>query len=381
MRLKCLAFLAAFLPVASAASVLRVPTAGGSACPVVALTSALAGSPATLAIPLTAAALPASALAAAPAPSPVPAAAASAHPYAAERLQSTFAELDRGFQPPAGGPVAEVRRRLRAELLSSALEITETSEPETLELVAREGDKALAAIQRRLNSGEIDPALGVRVDPDAAAVEAPHRPVKIGVYPVAADPFQWGHLLIALRAVGEQGLDRIVFVLAADDPNKPAMTPAAVRHPMGRKVLALFAPFFVYSPIALGTSHDGETNIFRLMGLNPGVPISAWYLVGDDHYRLVHVKGGPDTLPKLEANMGKDLGHDPSLHEIKVVFIRRERPEQKVPTTIEVSFLDHVGFEASSTLARKGRHDLVPYTALRIARERGLYGWGGAEPK
>ncbi|MDE2510395.1 MAG: hypothetical protein KGL74_04680 [Elusimicrobia bacterium] len=98
------------------------------------------------------------------------------------------------------------------------------------------------------------------------------------MYPVAADPFQRGHLLIALRAVGDLGVDKVVFVQA-----------------------------------------------------------------GDDHYRLLDKKGNPDTLP--------------------------------------ARFLDHVGFDASSTQVRGGRHTLMPFAAYDFARRNeGLYGVTPAAP-
>jgi len=189
---------------------------------------------------------------------------------------------------------------VRSELLAAARDYADP-EPELMETVAREADKALAKIQDRVNEGKIDPSAKIRVS--ASDPEAPlsHRPARIGVYPVAADPFQWGHLLIALRAVGELGVDKVVFVLAGDDPRKPAMTPVEQRHPMGREVLALFAPFFEYSSIAVGTTLDGETNIFRILALNPRQGVEAWYMVGDDHYRRLDKNGNPTRCPSWSA--------------------------------------------------------------------------------
>jgi hypothetical protein len=46
-----------------------------------------------------------------------------------------------------------------------------------------------------------------------------------------------------------------------------------------------------------------------------------------------------------------------------------------VPTSLEVRFLDHVGFDASSTQVRDGRHTLMPFAAYDFARRNaGLYG-------
>lgn len=295
-------------------------------------------------------------------------------------LKDLFGTLDAEYPLPAGSPTAGVRERVRAQLLSAAAEL-DAPEPALLETVARESDRALALIQRRLDAREIDPSRTVRLsETDPEPADDAHA--RIGVYPVAADPFQWGHLLIALRAVGELGVDKVVFVLAGDDPRKPAMTPVVTRHPMGREVLDAFSPFFAYSPIAVGTTLDGETNIFRILALNPGRRVDAWYMVGDDHYRLVDKKGNPDTLPKLERNFAADMGHSPTLHALKVAFIKRELPGEEVPTSLEVRFLDHVGFDASSTQVRGGRHTLMPFAAWDFARRNaGLYGVTPVEPE
>ena len=387
MELIRLALLVAFIPVAAPAALPRVtlsrkvgsdvvtaPAAVGSS---LALPSTLIGAPPIVSGSLDKTAPTPSDKVVVPTPSAHNAIGHETEPgaYVSRLLAETFSKLDGDVRLPEGSATGEIRRRVRRDLMNTALEAKDRSEADTLSQVAVEIDKALPVIQARLDSGEIDPQLSVRVDPDAPAVKAPPRPVKIGFYPIAADPFQWGHLIIALRAMGEVGLDQIVFVLQGDDPiRKPTMTPAEIRHPMGQEVINLFAPFFRYSPIARGTSFDGETNIFRFMALNSGVPIEGWYMVGDDHYRLVDKNGNPDTLPKLETNSQKDFGQDSSMHQIRVAFIERESPNHKIPTSLTVRFLSHVGFDVSSSMARGGRHDLVPYTALRYARTHGLYG-------
>ncbi len=313
---------------------------------------------------------------------PLPAASPNAAPPAVarealalpERLAALFRSLDAQYAFPEGSPTARVRARVRSQLLAAAHDYAEP-EPELLETVAREADKALVKIQDHLDKGEIDPSSQIRLSASDPAIPSSSRRARIGVYPVAADPFQWGHLLIALRAVGELGVDKVVFVLAGDDPRKPAMTPVAQRHPMGQDVLEIFAPFFAYSPIAVGTTLDGETNIFRILALNPQQGLEAWYMVGDDHYRLVDRNGNPDTLPKLERNYRRHLEqNNPALHELKVAFIRRESPAEAVPTGLEVRFLANVGFEASSTQVRNGRYTLMPHAAFEHAQRKGLYG-------
>lgn len=290
-----------------------------------------------------------------------------------ERLGALFMSLDAKYYLPEGSQTAKVRARVRSQLLAAARDYA-APEPELMETVAREADKALVNIQDRINKGMIDSSAKIRVSAADPEVPFSSRPTRIGVYPVAADPFQWGHLLIALRAVGELGVDKVVFILAGDDAHKPNMTPVEQRHPMGQEILKIFAPFFEYSPIAVGTMFDGETNIFRILALNPQQGVEAWYMVGDDHYRLVDKNGNPDTLPKLERNYAMDMGHNTALHQLKVAFINREAPAVAVPTDLEVRFLDHVGFEASSTQVRNGQYTLMPHAAYDHAQKNGLYG-------
>jgi nicotinic acid mononucleotide adenylyltransferase len=195
---------------------------------------------------------------------------------------------------------------------------------------------------------------------------------------VAGDPLHWAHLLIGLQAIAQLKLDKVIFVMAGDDARKPNMTKAAIRHPLGRAVLDTFKPFFAFSDIAVGTDYDGETNIFRLLALNPDQEMEAFYLVGDDHYKLKNASGGDDTIPKLEKNRLKpELGFDAKKHEVSVAFIEREGHTEAVPTDLDVQFLPQIEFEASSTAVRKqGRYALMPYSAYDYVKRNklGLYG-------
>lgn len=277
--------------------------------------------------------------------------------------------------------VAAVRERLEAQLKGMEAELG-GSDP-IFDHVRQEGRRALDAVEARMRAGETDPSLPLRTHDAQPQAAAAARPVRVGVYPVAADPFQWAHLLIGLRALAEFRLDKVVYVLAGDDPRKPNMTKAAQRHPMGRAVLDVFAPFFEYSPIAVGTTYDGETNIFRMLALNADRAVEAVYLVGGDHYKLKDKNGNDDTLPKIEKKLASGTAGDvPGLHTVKVGFVSRGDEGETVPTTLDVKFLAHVPFEASSTLVRGGKLALMPFAAFDWVRRHapGLYGIGAPKP-
>ena len=95
----------------------------------------------------------------------------------------------------------------------------------------------------------------------------------------------WGHILVALSAMAASKLDKVVFVIAGSDPRKPSMTSEETRHHLGRSVIEMFHPLFAYSPLALGTDLDGETNLARLLKLNSHQPMDVFYIAGGDHYR------------------------------------------------------------------------------------------------
>ena len=109
---------------------------------------------------------------------------------------------------------------------------------------------ALSTLQR---IGE-QAALGL-IRPSGAA--QPHslggRPLRLGVFPIAANPLHWAHLLSGLTAMERFCLDKIIFVIAGGDPRKPDLASAILRHHIAQQVLRLFHPLFEYSPIALGS--------------------------------------------------------------------------------------------------------------------------------
>ncbi|MFA6029707.1 MAG: hypothetical protein WC969_07635 [Elusimicrobiota bacterium] len=218
----------------------------------------------------------------------------------------------------------------------------------------------------------------LRASAEDAPVKPEARTLRVGVYPVAADPFQWAHLIIGLRAIAELKLDKVVFILQGDDTRKPNMTEAAFRHPMGRAVLEQFSPLFQYSSIGVGNTFDGETNIFRILELNPEQKIDAFYIVGGDHYRFTTESGSDDTLNKIAKKLADPKLIDRSKHSVSLAFVERDVPLKRLQTPLDVHFLKDVGFEASSTQVRKGNYELMPWAAYEYVKKHrpGLYGIG-----
>jgi nicotinic acid mononucleotide adenylyltransferase len=230
------------------------------------------------------------------------------------------------------------------------------------------------------------------IDPQAAVRSAPHDPVKplvsrtlrVGIYPVAANPFHWAHLLSGLSALVRFRLDKIIYLISGSDFRKPALAPAEIRHLIGEDVLKIFEPFFEYSSIALENDCDGEMNLFKIVSLNPDQSIDLFYIVGADHYHRVNPRTGEaDTLQKLENKIAADNHFfNPAKHSISAIFIERGTRDYTVETDIPVAFIPGMPFAASSTMIREAFQGnrpvqtlaLMPCTAFNYADAFGLYG-------
>jgi nicotinic acid mononucleotide adenylyltransferase len=240
------------------------------------------------------------------------------------------------------------------------------------------------------NHGNIDPHVKIRTSPDDHQNPAVSRTLRIGIYPVAANPFHWAHMLAGLSALVRFRLDKIVYLISGSDPRKPSMISAEIRHFMGKEVLKMFAPLFGYSSSAMGSNGDGETNMFKMLALNPEQKIDAFYIVGADHYQRINPKtGGADTIQKIEEHLARNTGNfNDALHNVSIIFIERGARNHTVATDLPIAFIPEMPFAASSTMIREAFQgkcgieslSLMPYTAYRYAIELGLYGLDDALP-
>jgi hypothetical protein len=209
------------------------------------------------------------------------------------------------------------------------------------------------------------------------------RPLRLGVFPIAANPLHWAHLMSGLAAMERFCLDKILFVIAGSDPRKPDLASAILRHLVAQQVLRLFHPLFEYSPIALGSSLPGEVNIFRIMSSHGAQPLHAFYLAGSDHcHRFAPQSGHPDTIQRLEEGMRKAIhGFDPRTRWLSVVFLDRGDCSESVGSFLDVRWIEQMPLKTSSTRIRgalSGREPLcelaaLPFTAYCLLCTQGTY--------
>jgi nicotinic acid mononucleotide adenylyltransferase len=269
-----------------------------------------------------------------------------------------------GTTTAAGEPWTEaIAENIGGELAMMQDALGEQSDPDVFMAVEEWARSTLQRISELVALGLIQPA----------GVQQPHvlggRPLRLGVFPTAANPLHWAHLLSGLAAMERFQLDKVIFVIAGNDPRKPDLASANLRHRIAQEVLRLFRPLFDYSPIALGSSLPGEANVFRIMASHGRRPLHAFYLAGSDHcHRFVAQTGHPDTIQRLEEGVRKGIhGFDSRVHFLSVVFLDRGDHSESVESFLDVRWIEQMPLKTSSTRIRgalSGQEPLCELAAL-----------------
>ena len=279
-----------------------------------------------------------------------------------------------------------IRERVFGGLALMAQQLGMGMHDEPFAAIYRTAAEHLFAIENLCCDGDIDPRAWVRTcDGDKPCMPYPRR-LRVGFYPIAANPLHWGHVLIGLRAMARLQFDKVVYVISGRDGRKPDMGFADLRYIMARDMLRIFEPLFACSSLARYSGCDGETNLFQFLKLNRQQPMDMFYIAGGDHYRRFYPGTEyPDTLVKLELHMDSRIfSYKPSMHTIQAAFIDRGAGahEAHAETCLNVHFLDALPFAASSTMIRAAlngagpRSDLaiLPYSSYDVIRAHKLYG-------
>lgn len=189
--------------------------------------------------------------------------------------------------------------------------------------------------------------------------------MRLGIYGGSFDPVHLGHLLVAQAAREELGLDRVVFIPAAQSPFKPGSqpTPGDLRSRMLRLALQgwEWAEVDERELKRGGVSYTVET-LRELVAENPGAEL--FYLIGADH---------APVLPKWrEAESLASLAQF-------VVIPRPGDPEPVLPAPFRGRVLQGFPLGVSSSQIRERvkaglpiRHLVAPAVAEAIVAN-GLY--------
>ncbi|MDD5195091.1 MAG: glycogen/starch synthase, partial [Candidatus Omnitrophica bacterium] len=236
----------------------------------------------------------------------------------------------------------------------------------------------------------IKPDMAFNLDP-SDRFSAVDRLARAAFYYMAGNPPHIDHLLIALKMIGEFGLDKLILgIQSGKDHRKPHLVHSEkYRYELNRMLVQQFDPFFAFRA---NTSPDGETDMFEALGLNPLQRALIYYIAGGDHAHLwaeqtietVDASGNierrkirppdtllpgtkeyldwvreygflsPDTIAKLGYRYPVDYPFNHTMHQFGgMLFIPRGTPPADIPPSeIPVYFVEEVG-DASATRVRE----------------------------
>ena len=115
----------------------------------------------------------------------------------------------------------------------------------------------LHRIARLVSSSQINPWTRVRLSPADPPLQPSPRSVRLGVFPMPANPLHWGHLLSALAVMADMGLDKVVFVIEQDPASNGDLFPEEIRRGAAAQAILGFQPFFTLVPASAGRTVSG----------------------------------------------------------------------------------------------------------------------------
>lgn len=204
--------------------------------------------------------------------------------------------------------------------------------------------------------------------------------MRIGIFPVDANPIHWGHIYIGLSAMTRLSLDKVVFIVSGAKEQKLDMVQPVVRNAMARSVLKNFYPLLDHSDVGLGYAFDDVTNFFRFLELNRDQELDAVYISGLDNMSE-HIQNGNTDICNFTPDNGS-WKNNKNPHNIETAIIPRQSQPFDVSKCRNFVVLPEVPFTVSSTMIREVFLDeenqtvlsYLPYTAYVDIRAFGLYG-------
>jgi len=188
---------------------------------------------------------------------------------------------------------------------------------------------------------------------------------RIGLFGGSFNPVHHGHLLMARAALEEAGLDRLVFIPAAQSPFKPGqpLAPAAERVRWLRLALAGWTRCVVDpQEVARGGVSYTIDTVRRYAACEPDAAL--FWLVGGDHVPLLPQWREAEALAELVEFL---------------VVCRPGAARASLPPPFRLRYLEGVPTAISASLVRERARaglplePLVPAAVAEAIRNSGLY--------
>jgi hypothetical protein len=257
-----------------------------------------------------------------------------------------------------------VRDKVRSELESMSHFARNVEVDAALKRLGDTAESLLQSIDREIREGVIRPWSFLRLSANAPFPPLVGSPLNVGVYPLAADPLEWGHILAALATLAVAKLDRIVFIVIDGGGGEPQRLPLETRRTVARDVLGRFSPLLLYSPMRTEPGEGCIEAFFRFLSINERQPMGMHLLCGSP-------TGGDAAVPCTEVTRGMEEamlhglhGYDSWTHPISLVHIGEMKKDDLPPSSFPRAFVTVPRFavrpgNAQAILAS------IPYSGFR----------------
>jgi hypothetical protein len=195
----------------------------------------------------------------------------------------------------------------------------------------------LHQVAKLVTAQEVNPWIRLRMTAEEPPVLPSAQAVRVGVFPLSANPIHWGHLLCGLSVMARARLDKIVYVIAQDASPSAELYPDELRRGAAAEAISLFQPLFTLVPASAGKSMSGPASFFRLLGLNNQQAMEAYYI-------SAYESGGAASLTEIMDGLwghgnGHPQSHNENLHPVSLIRVDRileEKPSLRNPRVLMV---------------------------------------------
>ena len=187
--------------------------------------------------------------------------------------------------------------------------------------------------------------------------------MKTAIFGGTFDPIHCAHLIVAREAGRQFGLDRVLFVVAANPPHKPGATGAGYEDRYRMVELACEGePLFVPSRLEEGTERSYSITTIRRVRSMQAPSDELYFIIGADAFAEI------DTWYSWEE----------VIRSVDFIVVTRPGSEYSAPPRARVHRLDTIALPVSSSeirrrLASGEAPPELPAAVLAYIREHRLY--------
>ncbi|HAH20898.1 MAG TPA: hypothetical protein DCL49_08360, partial [Candidatus Omnitrophica bacterium] len=267
-------------------------------------------------------------------------------------------------------------------------------------------ERTFSGIRQKEREGCIYPFVGLKAleyseEQQLFSPQGIDREIRVGFLPIAINPLNWGHILIAFMAINALSLDTVIFrgqgEIRYKDMPESDRVPMRDRHNVLQEVVRRLTPLIRYTDIgtAPNDEKEGFEHMYQFLGLNPEQKIHVFYLLGiENKERVVKYSRQQYELSKkyqLHQNHRVTVGwiqrgaYGASVTMEEMESLYREAQEKAgVSEKFNITLIKDpdIDLNVSSTYYRNS-HDaaIIPGIADKHARAHGYYGHPPIDPR